>query len=248
MKTMKKILTFTSILAASAGIASANIDFNGDGGNGYSLTSASTIAYAATWANLGFQQGGATGTLVNKVSGNTNCGVGGFSFTLDLQNVQTVGTGNVISVKTGANDAQCGWGFYLRTSTTDNNKTELVLAQMNITNANVVSLYNATTNTTVVWENVETNKTYNISVSSQGIRTAGTNNFSVSISDSSTSKTTGAVGFGLNGDNFNKLVIGATSGSNGTLKNLSIVPEPSMFGVLAGLGALALVGARRRRK
>ena len=32
------------------------------------------------------------------------------------------------------------------------------------------------------------------------------------------------------------------------LSSISEIPEPSMFGVLAGLGALALVGARRRRK
>ncbi len=43
---------------------------------------------------------------------------------------------------------------------------------------------------------------------------------------------------------------GANNTNNATFSNLSIsiIPEPSMFGLLAGLGALALVAARRRRK
>ena len=40
----------------------------------------------------------------------------------------------------------------------------------------------------------------------------------------------------------------STDGTNIVLKYVSAVPEPSAFGMLAGLGALALVASRRRRK
>ncbi|MCD8284558.1 MAG: PEP-CTERM sorting domain-containing protein [Opitutae bacterium] len=64
----------------------------------------------------------------------------------------------------------------------------------------------------------------------------------------------GSVTFNLFGDELDISAATITAegcdieiGENGSITLIAAVPEPSMFGILAGLGALGLVVARRRR-
>lgn len=87
-------------------------------------------------------------------------------------------------------------------------------------------------------------KTYSIDVSSgstsQGDGTSRTTTFSLADLVSVESDTSMWVRIATSRD--------YTAGTFAGLKSISIIPEPSAFGLLAGAGALALVAARRRRR
>lgn len=53
---------------------------------------------------------------------------------------------------------------------------------------------------------------------------------------------------GALGDKELKTLVTSEASGKGMVQSFSIVPEPSTFGLLAGLGALALVSSRRRRR
>lgn len=74
----------------------------------------------------------------------------------------------------------------------------------------------------------------------------GENNFTVTLNDGLHSHSITAAGFGLNGDEFDSMIIGGTEGLKGTMTKLVIttIPEPSA----AALCFAALIMLARRRR
>ncbi len=74
----------------------------------------------------------------------------------------------------------------------------------------------------------------------------GENNFTITLSDGLHSHSITAAGFGLNGDEFDSMIIGSTEGLKGTMSKLVIttIPEPAASALCF---AALIVLARRRR-
>lgn len=108
-------------------------------------------------------------------------------------------------------------------------------------NANGTVQWSGETSSTTSWVNL--GNSVSVTLSYDGSTLTAMNNESgdfVTVNASGAALTSGSSSLWTNG--------GRETFSGITVKNTSVVPEPSAFGLLAGMGALALVASRRRRR
>ncbi|MCD8298877.1 MAG: PEP-CTERM sorting domain-containing protein [Opitutae bacterium] len=225
---MSKVITITALVAASAALASAadwqtvEYTLSHSSGSGDDSVTAGNASFAS------FTIGGDTYTTIDASSYNWS-----LSFNVAISTLS--GSENLFSLSRSDTGAD-GYGVLVTNNSSTYEYAITADARNKTVSSSIVSTSDTSVSVVFSWDALNT--TLSLTVGSDTVTLSGVSAESATI-----------VAGGTDGSDYDSRFW--SNGGNESITGISLqvqqVPEPSMFGVLAGLGALGFVAARRRR-